>query len=137
MLTLMDKKFGLVCSLLLCRLGLAAAGKKSTPLWEAYDFTSSFYITMTNKMHCTSSKGAIIRYWGGGVKFLPVHFFHKRDGKLYFVLPHERLEIFISIFILYLFQPPFTFVDKIFISTMPCGHLFISSIFPHKKPDPL
>ena len=31
-LTLMDTKFGLLCSLLLCRLGLPAAGKKSTPL---------------------------------------------------------------------------------------------------------
>ena len=32
MLTLMDKKFGLVCSLLLCRLQLPAAGKRSAPL---------------------------------------------------------------------------------------------------------
>ena len=31
-LTLMDKKFGLLCSLLLCRLGLPVAGKKSTHL---------------------------------------------------------------------------------------------------------
>ena len=44
MLTLMDNKLGLVCSLLLCRLGQPAAGKKSTPLrCFTYRYFESFH----------------------------------------------------------------------------------------------
>ena len=60
-----------------------------------------------------SVRGPPLDIWGGGgaLEFLPDHFylFHKGDGKLYFY--HLRVGC---------------------ISTMPCGHLFISSIFPTK-----
>ena len=46
---------------------------------------------------------------GAGVFVWPLFLFHKGDGKLYFI--HLRIG---------------------FISTMPCGHIFISLIFPTK-----
>ena len=62
---------------------------------------------------------------------MPSHLlFHKGD-RMFFWSHQDRLEIFISILILDLFNP--SLMDNIFISTIPnCGHLFISPIF-HTK----
>ena len=79
------------------------------------------------------NKGATIKYQGRGLEFLPGHF-------IYFT---REMEIFISFFFFFFFffkslksQKFLIFISLHLgigcISTMPCGHLFISPIFPHK-----
>ena len=59
-------------------------------------------------MYCIARpKGATIRYLGGGQEFLPGHLFISQERlKALICSPQDRLEIFISTFILYLFEPP-------------------------------
>ena len=70
-------------------------------------------------------------YMGGGAGVLAWPFLFTSQGRL------EALFFHLSVRWKYLFQYLYyifstSFVDKIFISTIPCGHLFISPIF-HKN----
>ena len=66
---------------------------------------------------------------GGGLEFLPGHFyFFTREMESFIFSPQDRLEIFLSTFILYLFQLPL-WIKYLSPPCLNCGHLFISPIF--------
>ena len=62
------------------------------------------------------------------MEFLPCHFylFHKGDWIFFFIWGTAG-NIYFNLYIIFIST---SIVDRIFISTMPCGHLFIPPIFP-------
>ena len=69
-------------------------------------------------------KGATIRYGGGGwICFLVIFGDFMREIKSFIFSPQNRLEIFISIFILYLFQRPL-WITYLFPPCFVANYLF-------------
>ena len=65
---------------------------------------------------------------GGWICFLVIFGDFMREIKSFIFSPQNRLEIFISIFILYLFQRPL-WITYLFPPCFNCGQLFISPNF--------